>query len=105
MAQAAKAIAPTERMYQILVRPLVTEKTSKMAEDNWLSFEVANDATKPEIRTAVETLYKTKVAQVNTMITKGKAKKFRGFDGRRSDVKKAFIKLAEGQSIDLSAGV
>lgn len=96
---------PTERMYQILVRPLVTEKTTKQAEANWLTFEVAPGATKPEIRTAVERLYGVEVTRVNTLIQKGKVKGFRGRTGMRSDVKKAFVQLKDGQSIDLMAGV
>lgn len=97
--------APTPRMYQILVRPLVTEKTTKMAEANWLTFEVQTDATKPEIQTAVERLYGVEVERVNTLVRKGKAKGFQGRPGQRGDVKKAFVKLKDGQSIDLMAGV
>lgn len=96
---------PTERMYQILVRPLVTEKSTLLAESGAIAFEVDGDATKPEIKTAVETLYKTKVERVNTLNQKGKVKRFRGVLGRRSDVKKAYIKLAEGHTIDVSTGV
>lgn len=96
---------PTPRMYQLLVRPLVTEKTTKVAEANWLAFEVQTDATKPEIKTAVERLYGVEVERVNTLTQKGKAKGFQGRAGQRSDVKKAFIKLKNGQSIDLMAGV
>lgn len=97
---------PTERHYQILVRPLVTEKTTKVAEaGNWLTFEVAADATKPEIKEAVERLYGVEIERVNTLIQKGKARGFKGISGRRSNVKKAFIQLKSGQSIDLMAGV
>lgn len=97
---------PTERMYQLLVKPLVTEKTTKIAEaGNWLSFEVLADATKPEIKEAVQRLYGVDVLRVNTLVQKGKARGFRQTAGQRSDVKKAFIKLKDGQSIDLSAGV
>jgi large subunit ribosomal protein L23 len=93
-------------MYQLLVRPLVTEKTAKIAETgNWLTFEVLPDATKPELKTAVERLYGVEVLKVNTLIQKGKARGFKGRAGQRSDVKKAFIKLKDGQSIDLAAGV
>jgi large subunit ribosomal protein L23 len=102
----ATTAAPTERMYQLLVRPLVTEKTTKIAESgNWLAFEVLPDATKPEIKETVQRLYGVEVLRVNTLIQKGKARGFRGQPGQRSDVKKAFIKLKDGQSIDLSAGV
>jgi large subunit ribosomal protein L23 len=97
---------PTERMYQILVRPLVTEKTTKIAEaGNWMSFEVLGDATKPEIKEALQRLYGVDVLRVNTLIQKGKARGFRGRAGMRSDVKKAIVKLKDGQSVDLSAGV
>lgn len=94
---------PTERMYQLIVRPLVTEKTTKVAEaGNWLTFEVLEDATKPEIKAAFERLYGVEVLRVNTLIQKGK-KRTRNL-GQRSDVKKALIKLKDGQSVDLSAG-
>ncbi len=97
------ANTPTERMYQLLVRPLVTEKTTKVAEaGNWLTFEVLPDATKPEIKEAVQRLYGVDVLRVNTLIQKGK-KKTRALSAR-SDVKKALIKLKDGQNIDLSAG-
>jgi len=97
---------PTERMYQLFVRPLVTEKTSRQAESgNWLSFEVALDATKPELKAAFERLYGVPAIAVNTLIQKGKARGFRGRPGQRSDVKKAYIKVADGQSVDLMAGV
>ena len=96
---------PTERMYQILKRPLVTEKTAQQAEGNWVTFEVETDATKPEIRTAIERLYGVTVLQVNTLIQKGKRKGFRGIAGKRSDLKKAFIKVKDGQSIDVAAGL
>ena len=95
---------PSERMYQILRRPLVTEKTTKVAEDgNWLSFEVLPDATKPEIKEALQRLYGVEVLRVNTLIQKGK-KRTRAL-GARSDMKKALVKLKDGQSVDLSAGV
>ena len=97
---------PTERMYQLLVRPLVTEKTTKVAEDgNWLSFEVLLDATKPEIKAALQRLYGVDVLKVNTLIQKGKTKRFRGRPGKRNDVKKAVVTLEEGQSIDITTGL
>jgi large subunit ribosomal protein L23 len=101
----APAAAPTERMYQMFVRPLVTEKTSKLAEGNWLAFEVMPGATKPEIKLAFERLYGVEVARVNTLTHKGKTKGFRGRKGLRSDVKKAYIKLKAGHTVDLMAGV
>lgn len=95
---------PTERMYQLVVRPLVTEKTTLIAESgNWLTFEVLTDATKPEIKDALQRLYGVDVLKVNTLIQKGK-KRTRNL-GARSDMKKAFVKLKDGQSVDLSAGV
>lgn len=95
---------PSERMYQILRRPLVTEKTTRMAESgNWLSFEVLPDATKPEIKEALQRLYGVEVLRVNTLVQKGK-KRTRAL-GARADVKKAIVKLKDGQSVDLSAGV
>jgi large subunit ribosomal protein L23 len=96
---------PTERDYQILRRPLVTEKTAALAEGNWLAFEVAKDATKPEIRSAVTRLYGVEPQRVNTLVQKGKAKGIGRNKGKRSDVKKAFVKLKDGQAIDLSAGL
>lgn len=102
----AKAeVKTTERMYQVLVRPIITEKTTGLGEHNVVTFEVAGDATKPEIREAVEALYKVKVEGVNTLNMKGKVKRTRGIIGKRSDVKKAFVKLAEGSSVDVTAGV
>ncbi|HEX2858799.1 MAG TPA: 50S ribosomal protein L23 [Alphaproteobacteria bacterium] len=95
--------APTERMYNLFVRPLVTEKTSKLG--NWLAFVVANDATKPELKTAFERLYGAEVERVNTLIQKGKTKGVRGKRVFRSDIKKAYIKLKDGQTVDLMAGV
>ncbi|MBI1308238.1 MAG: 50S ribosomal protein L23 [Proteobacteria bacterium] len=98
--------APAEKHYQVLVRPLVTEKTSKVAEaGNWLAFEVAPGATKPEIKEAMQRLYGVEVTRVNTLIQKGKARGFKGRAGQRGDVKKAFIQLKSGQSLDLMAGV
>lgn len=96
--------APTERMYQLVVRPLITEKTTKVNETgNWLTFEVLLDASKPEIKTTFERLYGVEVLKVNTLVQKGK-KRTRNL-GQRSDMKKAFVKLKDGQSVDLSAGV
>jgi large subunit ribosomal protein L23 len=94
---------PTERMYQLIVRPLVTEKTTLVAESgNWLTFEVLADATKPEIKAALQRLYGVEVLKVNTLIQKGK-KRTRNL-GARSDMKKALVKLKDGQSVDLTAG-
>ncbi|WP_193558358.1 50S ribosomal protein L23 [Komagataeibacter diospyri] len=92
-----------EAMYDIIRAPLITEKATALSEKNQIGFKVAIDATKPEIKVAVETLFGVKVLGVNTLIQKGKAKRFKGRPGQRSDVKKAFVQLAEGQSIDLTA--
>lgn len=94
-----------ERMYEIVRAPLITEKATLLSEKNQFVFKVAENATKPEIRAAIEALFKVKVTNVNTLITKGKTKKFKGRPGVRSDVKKAFVTLAEGQSIDFTTGL
>jgi len=92
-----------ESMYDIVRAPLITEKATALSEKNQVVFKVAIDATKPEIKVAVETLFGVKVLGVNTLVQKGKTKRFKGRPGQRSDIKKAFIQLAEGQSIDLTA--
>ena len=94
-----------ERMYQIIRRPVITEKATLIGEYNHVTFEVALDATKPEIKLAVEKLFDVKVMAVNTLRQKGKTKRFRGRPGRRSDSKKAIVRLAEGQSIDVTTGL
>ena len=85
--------------------PHITEKGTLLSEKNQFVFKVAIDATKPEIKAAVEGLFNVKVTGVNTLITKGKTKRFKGRPGVRSDVKKAFVTLAEGQSIDFTTGL
>lgn len=94
-----------ERIFELIRRPLVTEKTTLMSEHNQVAFEVPLDANKHEIKTAVEELFKVKVTAVNTLRQKGKAKRFRGESGRRSDFKKAVVTLKEGDSIDVTTGV
>lgn len=94
-----------EAMYTIIRSPVITEKATMLSEHGQFVFRVAIDATKPEIKTAVEALFGVKVLGVNTVVTKGKTKRFRGRPGVRSDVKKAYVRLAEGQSIDLSTGL
>ncbi len=94
-----------ERIYQVLRRPVITEKATLIGEYNQVTFEVALDATKPEIKSAVEKLFKVKVTAVNTMRQDGKTKRFRGRPGRRSDTKKAIVRLAEGDSIDVTTGL
>lgn len=94
-----------EAMYAIIRQPVVTEKATALGTKNTLAFRVAIDATKPEIRAAVEGLFGVRVTAVNTLVVKGKTKRFKGRPGRRSDLKKAYVTLAEGQSIDLSTGL
>lgn len=94
-----------ERAFEIVRAPVVTEKSTMGSEHNQVTFKVAKDASKPEIRLAVERLFDVKVEAVNTLVVKGKLKRFKGRIGRRSDYKKAVVTLAEGQSIDIVAGV
>jgi len=94
-----------ERAYDIVLGPIITEKATELSEHNQFVFRVTNDATKPEIREAIESLFGVKVTGVNTLKVKGKVKRFRGRLGRRSDVKKAIVTLAEGQSLDYTAGI
>jgi len=94
-----------ERMYEVIRRPLITEKATVISEHNQVAFEVAMDASKPEIRAAVEGLFKVKVKGVNTLVQKGKTKRFRGHPGKRDDMKKAVVTLADGESIDVTTGV
>ena len=94
-----------ERMYQVLLSPVITEKATLAGEHNQVVFKVANDASKPEIKAAVEGLFDVKVKSVNTLVNKGKVKRFRNQLGRRSDWKKAVVCLEEGHSIDVSTGL
>ena len=106
--QAARTRKPTlsrEAMYALIRNPIVTEKSTAVSEHNQVMFRVAIDATKPQIKEAVEGLFGVKVTAVNTLVQKGKTKRFKGRPGRRSDVKKAFVTLAAGQSIDIAAGL
>ena len=96
---------PTARHYDTILAPVITEKATLLSEQNKVVFRVAQDASKDEIAAAVEELFKVKVTKVNTLITKGKTKRFRGIQGRRSDVKKAIVTLAEGYSIDIMTGL
>ena len=95
----------TARNYDTILAPVITEKATLLSEQNKVVFQVAMDSTKDEIAAAVEELFKVQVLKVNTLITKGKTKRFRGIKGRRSDVKKAIVTLAEGQSIDVTTGL
>ena len=94
-----------ERMYDIVRSPVITEKATMVSEHNQVVFRVPIDATKPEIRAAIEGLFKVKAVGVNTLVQKGKTKRWKGRPGKRNDVKKAVIRLAEGDSIDITTGV
>jgi large subunit ribosomal protein L23 len=103
MAKAGKAV--DVRHYDVIVAPHITEKSTLVSEHNAVVFRVANDATKPEIKAAVEALWNVKVTGVNTIVQKGKTKKWKGVPYTRSDFKKAVVTLAEGQQIDVTSGV
>ena len=92
-------------MYDVILAPVVTEKSTRVSEHNQVVFKVRQQATKPEIKAAVEGLFNVKVTAVNTLVQKGKMKRFKGRVGFRSDVKKAIVTLAEGQSIDVTTGI
>ena len=96
---------PAVRHYDTIVSPVITEKATMLSEQNKVVFRVAPNATKPQIAEAIENLFKVTVVKVNTLNVKGKTKRFRGREGKRSDVKKAIITLAEGQSIDITTGL
>ena len=94
-----------EAMYDIVRRPVITEKATRQSEHNVVVFEVPLSASKPEIKVAIETLFNVKVKAVNTAIARGKAKMFRGRPGTRSNWKKALVTLVEGNSIDVTTGL
>ena len=94
-----------ERYYDIIVSPVITEKATMASEANQVIFKVASDATKPQVKEAIEKLFDVKVKAVNTLIRKGKTKRFRGIVGRRNDWKKAMVTLEEGHSIDVTTGI
>ena len=91
--------------YDVIRKPVITEKTTMASENGAVVFEVSIDANKPQIKEAVEALFDVKVKAVNTTITKGKTKRFRGRPGSRKDVKKAYVTLEEGNTIDVSTGL
>jgi large subunit ribosomal protein L23 len=101
--QAAKTVE--NRHYDVVLAPHITEKTTLLSEHNAVVFKVASDATKPEIKAAVEALFSVTVTGVNTMLVKGKTKKWKGRDYTRSDMKKAIVTLAAGQTIDVTTGI
>jgi large subunit ribosomal protein L23 len=92
-----------DELYDVIRSPLVTEKSTMASENSQVVFKVAMSATKPEIKEAVERLFNVKVVAVNTLIRKGKTKRFKGVRGQQSDFKKAIVTLAEGQAIDITA--
>ena len=92
------------RHYDVILAPHITEKSTLLSEHNGVVFKVANDATKPQIKEAVEALWDVKVTGVNTIVQKGKTKRWKGRPYKRSDSKKAIVTLAEGQSIDVTEG-
>ena len=91
--------------YDVIRSPVITEKATMASEANQVVFNVASSATKPEIKKAVEALFSVKVKSVNTLVRKGKTKRFRGIAGRQSDVKKAIVTLQEGHAIDVTTGL
>ncbi|MEN3794805.1 50S ribosomal protein L23 [Fulvimarina sp. MAC3] len=93
------------RHYDVITSPVITEKSTLLSEKNQVVFNVPKTATKPQIKAAVEALFEVKVTAVNTLLRKGKVKRFRGRIGKQSDQKKAIVTLAEGQSIDVSTGL
>ena len=101
----AKTDAVDINHYDVVLAPHITEKSTLLSEQNAVVFRVAQGASKPEIKAAVEALFNVSVVGVNTMITKGKSKRWKGKPYTRSDVKKAIVTLAEGQSIDITSGI
>ena len=91
--------------YDIIRSPVITEKATMASEYNQVVFDVSSDADKPSIKAAIEALFNVKVKAVNTLVRKGKTKRFRGIKGKRSDVKKAIVTLQEGHSIDVTTGL
>ena len=104
MAKKQAATAVDIRHYDVVLSPHITEKSTMLSEQNAVVFKVASGASKPEIKAAVEALFGVSVVGVNTMITKGKSKRWKGKPYQRSDVKKAIVTLAAGQTIDITEG-
>jgi len=100
-----QAATVATRHYDVILAPHITEKATLVSEHNAVVFKVAGDASKPEIKAAVEALFGVNVKAVNTIVTKGKTKRWKGKPYTRSDVKKAIVTLAEGQSIDVTTGI
>jgi large subunit ribosomal protein L23 len=93
------------RLYDVIIAPVITEKSTMASERNQVIFKVASKATKPQIKEAVEKLFDVKVKAVNTLVRKGKFKAFRGRPGQQSDLKKAIVTLEEGHRIDVTTGL
>ena len=93
------------RHYDVIIAPHITEKSTMASEHNAVVFKVASDATKPQIKDAVEALFDVKVTGVNTIVVKGKTKRWKGRPYKRTDVKKAIVTLAEGEMIDITSGI
>jgi large subunit ribosomal protein L23 len=100
-----KPVLSRQQMYDLVRSPVITEKATAISEHNQVTFRVPVDADKRSVKAAVEGLFKVKVEAVNTVLVKGKTKRFRGRPGRRSDYKKAIVTLAEGAKIDLTTGI
>jgi large subunit ribosomal protein L23 len=94
-----------EQMYDLILGPVITEKSTQASEHNQVTFKVRDEATKPQVKAAIEGLFGVKVKAVNTLNQKGKVKRFRGRIGKRNDVKKAIVTLEEGHSIDVTTGI
>ena len=105
MVKKPQQAAPDVRHYDIVLAPHITEKSTMLSETNSVVFKVAPRATKPEIKAAIEALFGVTVTNVNTIVQKGKTKRWKGRPYQRSDMKKAIITLAEGQSIDVTSGI
>jgi large subunit ribosomal protein L23 len=92
-----------EELYDVIRAPVITEKSTMASENSQVVFKVAMDATKPDIKEAVERLFNVRVKAVNTLVRKGKVRRFRGVKGQQSDFKKAIVTLEEGQTIDITS--
>lgn len=102
---AAPKVSSDVKHYDTIIAPIITEKATILSDQNKIVFKVPLTATKKDVKAAIETLFKVKVVSVNTILVKGKSKRFKGVEGKRSDVKKAIVTLAAGQSIDVTTGL
>lgn len=102
---AAPKVSADVKHYDTILAPIITEKATLLSDQNKIVFRVPVAATKKDVKAAIEALFKVKVVSVNTITVKGKTKRFRGVEGKRSDVKKAIVTLAAGQSIDVTTGL